>query len=238
MQGFLCAELWRNFPCKASYANLPPAYRPTQLQLMVPHSPIIDWLPWPDLRDLVIQHQDEIDIDALCRYAILNMVAHRKKPAQQHLVSPSKQGRRWTASDEADHVHIRGELTATAHKQGHTSFRIWDLALLESSKPGHLTSSTGVSVLQAKPQPRSPKMKALQRAYDLEYNDFSTMKIEHRFFERYPFLYDRSLMSDFKVQALSGVPYQDVGMPVDMTCEAVFRLKDKAQEITATWIEI
>lgn len=81
-------------------------------------------------------------------------------------------------------------------------------------------------------------MKALQRAYDLEYDDFSTMKIEDRFFERYPFLYQRDLMSDFRVQALSGVPYEDPGMPIDMTCEAVFRLKDKLQKIIGACIDI
>ena len=81
-------------------------------------------------------------------------------------------------------------------------------------------------------------MKALERAYDLEYDDFSTMKIEDRFFERYPFLYQKDLMSDFKVHSLSGVPYEDVGMPTEMTCDAVFRLKDKLQKISNAWIEL
>lgn len=235
MQGFYYAELWRNFPCKASYTCLPPAYRPTQLQLMVPHSPIIDWLPWPDLRDLVIQYQDQIDIDAMCRYAILSMVAHRTK-AVKSLAPSSNQDQAGTSTNIAI-VPGQEETEATTNFQRHVSFRIWDLALLESSNDGP-PELTDINSFRVKPQPRSWRMKALQRAFNLEYDDFSTMKIEDRFFERYPLLYQKDLMSDYKVHSLSGVRYEDVGMPSDMTCDAVFRLKDKLQNIIGIRIEL
>src|ERR1700761_1087238 len=77
-RGFLHAELWRNFPCERTYRQLPPVYRPTRAQLAIPHSPMIDWLPWPDVRDMAIRHQDEIDLDDLFRVAIHNLVAHRR----------------------------------------------------------------------------------------------------------------------------------------------------------------
>lgn len=34
--------------------QLPPAWRPTALQTMVPHHPIFDFLPWPGVRDRII----------------------------------------------------------------------------------------------------------------------------------------------------------------------------------------
>jgi hypothetical protein len=70
--------------------------------LSVPHSPIIDWLPWPDLRDRVITFQDEIDVDAVCKAAIHNVVSHR------HLIDEDRQC-----------------------KEPLPSFRVWDLQLLE-----------------------------------------------------------------------------------------------------------
>jgi hypothetical protein len=48
--------LWRIHPTAETYKNLLPDYRPTQDQLTVPHSAIIDWIPYADLRDRVIMY--------------------------------------------------------------------------------------------------------------------------------------------------------------------------------------
>lgn len=243
IQGFLYAELWRNFPCEDSYKSLPAAYRPTQMQLLVPHSPIIDWLPWPDLRDMIILYQDQIDIDALCRYAILTMVAHRRKRTG----TKELDGASSSSATLADtHAHVL-DLDATQEEAeangtegygdgGITSFRIWDLTRLETLDGS--TQLTADRSLQAAPRPRSPSMKALQRAYNLVYDDFSTQKLEDRFFERYPFLYCQRLVSEFKIQDLATVPFEDVGSPVDMTRDTVFRLKANIERIIGVTVEI
>lgn len=226
-QGFLHAELWRNFPCKDSYQRLPAAYRPTQMQLLVPHSPIIDWLPWPDLRDMIILYQDQIDIDALCRYAILTMVAHRRKRTRAHEVGASS--RTASASTHMLDQDAQQEDAEVVEGPGVMSFRIWDLTRLETlDGPTRLVADQSLIVA---PRPRSPSMKALQGAFDLVYDDFSTQKLEHRFFERYPFLYCQRLVSEFKIQDLTTVPFEDVGLPLDMTRDTVFRLKETVERI-------
>ncbi|CZR68171.1 uncharacterized protein PAC_18070 [Phialocephala subalpina] len=48
--------LWRIHPTTETYKNLLPDYKPTQVQLTVPHSAIIDWIPYADLRDRVIMY--------------------------------------------------------------------------------------------------------------------------------------------------------------------------------------
>lgn len=257
IQGFLYAELWRNFPCEDSYKSLPAAYRPTQMQLLVPHSPIIDWLPWPDLRDMIILYQDDIDIDALCRYAILTMVAHRRKrTGSKELEGVSStscsSSSTATSADAYAYAHVLDPIHATTVKQtdeaadgmllqgngnGVTkSFRIWDLSRLETLDGS--TQLTADRSLQATPRPRSPSVRALQRAYNLVYDDFSTQKLEDRFFERYPFLYCQRLVSEFKIQDLATVPFEDVGSPVDMTRDTVFRLKENVEQIIGTTVKI
>lgn len=210
---------------------MPPAFRPTRLQLIVPHSPVIDWLPWPDLRDLLIQVQEQVDIDTVCRYAILCMVAHRKKAG----FMSTRDYRKTVGSIEDGYGEDRVQNFEVV--DGSISFRVWDLTLLESSH-GSSPSSANRSLLKTRPLPQSPSMRSLQRAYNLVYDDFSTQKLEDRFFERYPVLYRENLMSEFKTQSISSVAYEDPGMPVEMTRDAVFRLKAKVQDIIGETIEI
>lgn len=46
---------WRLNPTPAAYMKIAACYRPTQMQLAVPHPAVIDWIPWPTLRDKLIQ---------------------------------------------------------------------------------------------------------------------------------------------------------------------------------------
>jgi hypothetical protein len=72
---------------------------------------LIDWLPWPDLRDRIIELQDQLDVEAVCRSAIESVVAHR-------------------------HVHLNNEAEATM-----PTFRVWDLYLLEKQSGVGLTNN-------------------------------------------------------------------------------------------------
>ncbi|KAI1630121.1 hypothetical protein EDD37DRAFT_83100 [Exophiala viscosa] len=105
-------ELWRNFPCKATYYKIHPLYRPTPLQLSEPHSGIIDWLPWPAARDKLIEMQNEVDVDQF----VLMLLEHA-------LVEPTlSYSAEWTPPSQA-------------------AFRLRDMYLLEKSTSGSFSLS-------------------------------------------------------------------------------------------------
>ncbi|KIY00199.1 uncharacterized protein Z520_03884 [Fonsecaea multimorphosa CBS 102226] len=242
-RGFLHSELWRNFPCQRSYSQLPPAYRPTRAQLSVPHSPMIDWMPWPDVRDMAIMYQDQIDVDALFRMAIHNVVAHRKRRGRRTnqslpTTSASASSSLLAKKDDAGDVH---EITtppgppAADDENDKTSFRVWDLVCLEKANGTNPLAEPG---LDKKPVLRSPGVRALQRAYDLEYDEFDTQKLDDGFFEAYPCLYADSAASRWKVKSFPSLPSEDVGRPVALTREAVGRLKKRIEDMIGAEIEI
>lgn len=100
-------ELWRSFPCKATYYKIHPLYRPTPLQLSEPHHPVIDWLPWPAVRNKVIEIQNQVDVDQL----LIILLEHT-------LIKPSlSYSAEWTQSS-------------------HAAFRLRDMYLLEKSAGG------------------------------------------------------------------------------------------------------
>lgn len=169
---------------------------------------MIDWMPWPDLRDLAIMYQDQIDVDALFRMAIHNVVAHRKKKENQYNISQN--------NDQ-------------------TSFRVWDLVCLEKSNGTDPIAEPG---LNKKPILHSPSLRALLRAYNLEYDEFETQKLDDCFFETYPFLYCDTAISSWKVKGFPTLPQEDVGRPVELTRSAVFRLKSRFESLTNVEIEI
>lgn len=209
-KGFLHAELWRNFPCERTYRQLPPEYRPTRAQLMVPHSPMIDWMPWPDLRDLAIRYQDEIDTDELFRMAILNVVAHRKRLTG---FSPTKSN---SLPDKK-------------------SFRVWDLVCLEKLNGVNPLADPG---LTRKPVLHSPSARALVRAFDLEYDEFATQKLDDCFFEAFPSLYCDTAASGWTVEAFPTISPEDVGYPINLTGSAVHRLKSRFESLIGSVIEV
>ena len=221
-RGFLHAELWRNFPCERSYRRLPPAYRPTRAQLAIPHSPMIDWMPWPDVRDMAIKYQDQIDIDALFRAAIHNLVAHRKKLGRRHRPSTAEQ--------------LPTDTSLVEDLSDKTSFRVWDLVCLEK-----VTGENPLSAepcLEKKPVVRSPGVKALLRAYDLECDEFDTQKLDDGFFEEYPCCYADTATSAWKVKRFPGLAPVDVGRPVGLTRPGALRLKSKIESLVGAKFEI
>lgn len=68
--------MWQIEPSKAAYAEIHPRYRPSALQLTETHPIIIDWCPFPTLRDkLIMQHAanpfvDRIVCDIATAYVI------------------------------------------------------------------------------------------------------------------------------------------------------------------------
>lgn len=46
--------------------DVPPALRQTELQRTIPHESWVDVIPYPNMRDNILQDQDKIDLDDLC----------------------------------------------------------------------------------------------------------------------------------------------------------------------------
>lgn len=57
---------WRLNPETETYAKLTPWYRPTHTQLSIPHPSVIDWVPFPSLRDrLILLHSCNPRLDEI-----------------------------------------------------------------------------------------------------------------------------------------------------------------------------
>ena len=141
--------------------------------------------------------QDQIDVDDVCKTAILNVMSHRRVSHQQ-----GRQPDRDAGKEEV-------------------SFRVWDLCLLERQSGIKLPYTTDLSY-----KPRSAPVVALEKAYDLVYDDFTTQKLHPRFFEKYPFLYCESAVSKFHAQDLRAVVTEDVGYPQELSQSSVDRLRE------------
>lgn len=62
------AMAWRLCPTPVTYARFPPLFRPTQIQLLMPHPTVIDWLAWPELRNkLILYHSANPYLDDIIR---------------------------------------------------------------------------------------------------------------------------------------------------------------------------
>lgn len=53
---------------------IPEPFRPTTLQREVAHPLIVDFMNWPSVRDQMILHMNDLDLDFLCRQIHLNAV--------------------------------------------------------------------------------------------------------------------------------------------------------------------
>ncbi len=192
-------ELWRSFPCKSTYHRLHPLYRPTPLQLAVPHSPAIDWLPWPALRDQVIQEQNQVDVDRLCVMALEHI-----------LVEPLPA----TRSDRDQ----QQQATTTS------SFRIWDMYLLEKAGGGLRRSSSSAMTCQ----PASPNLWALAHTYRLPFQDIGQLRIDRPFYDVFPEFYNiPGCTSGFPTTALDVEAEEQLHYPSDLNSASLYRLQKR-----------
>ncbi|KAK1593774.1 uncharacterized protein LY79DRAFT_513541 [Colletotrichum navitas] len=67
---------WQLYPSTATFQKLHPRYRPTEIQMKHPHPRVIDWIPFPSIRDRLIQRHaanpqiDQIFCDAVTGYVV------------------------------------------------------------------------------------------------------------------------------------------------------------------------
>ncbi|KAG7105133.1 hypothetical protein HYQ45_006960 [Verticillium longisporum] len=92
-------------------ALLPPSFRPTPTQVQLPHHPMLDFLPWPSVRDRII--------------SIFNMPEAMRPPGARDALAPIKFA--YDLEDEAEGVRIWGgdPYDATGWEVGQTFFERW-----------------------------------------------------------------------------------------------------------------
>ncbi|WYZ44799.1 hypothetical protein EsH8_VIII_000115 [Colletotrichum jinshuiense] len=72
---------WQLYPSSATFEKLHQRYRPTETQLKHPHPRVIDWIPFPSIRDRLIQlHSgnpqiDQIFCDAVTGYVVETLMS-------------------------------------------------------------------------------------------------------------------------------------------------------------------
>ncbi|OAL33721.1 hypothetical protein AYO20_07059 [Fonsecaea nubica] len=57
---------WRIEPTAKHYMQLAPYYRPSRLQMTRHHWPIVDWLPFPKIRDALVLNPERYDLNKVC----------------------------------------------------------------------------------------------------------------------------------------------------------------------------
>ncbi|KAL9944547.1 hypothetical protein D7B24_001933 [Verticillium nonalfalfae] len=92
-------------------ALLPPNFRPTPTQMQLPHHPMLDFLPWPSVRDRII--------------SIFNMPEAMRPPGARDALAPIQFA--YDLEDEAEGVRIWGgdPYDATGWEVGQTFFERW-----------------------------------------------------------------------------------------------------------------
>ncbi|KIX02521.1 uncharacterized protein Z518_08462 [Rhinocladiella mackenziei CBS 650.93] len=194
-------ELFRSFPCPVTYNKLHPFYRPTALQLTVPHSPAIDWLPWPAMRDRVIQMQNQtnVDVDQLCLASLEHTVIEPE---------PSFS----SGADQGPDVHV--------------TFRIWDMYLLERAGGGSFPSTS----MTMTHNPASPDLQALAKVYNLPFQDITRLRIDAPFYNMFPDTYLPGCTSGCQIVPLDVEYKEHLEYPSDLTLASVHRLERRVQE--------
>lgn len=167
---------WQLYPCATTFDKLHPRYRPTEIQKSHLHPCVIDWIPFPAIRDRCIQlhaanpQVDQIFCDAVTGYTV--------EATMSDLILG------------APHVKVY--------------IRVTDLITAMSMSSGSVDKDSASVTLPAPDSTTLFSSPAYARAAFKKLNmdkGASYYKIDPSFFEKYPELYDRS--SDLTA---SGIP--------------------------------
>jgi Domain of unknown function (DUF3425) len=191
---------WHLNPSAEAYNQISANYRPTQMQLSVPHPSIIDWIPWPELRDkLILCHSANPRLDDLICEIGSSYVAEGDLSKLIANVRPTM-----------GYVGVWDLVRAiapeaTASINGPSQEEVWngtfdtDFSSDEGSPQGSLDDSdTGIDIDMASQLP-APNVNALftSKTFALQaFKQFKmdqgavTFRLDPVFFERHPELYD------------------------------------------------
>ncbi|KIW13250.1 hypothetical protein PV08_08437 [Exophiala spinifera] len=199
-------ELFRIFPCQATLERIHPLYRPTELQCLVPHSPAIDWLPWPDIRERCIKMQDKINVDQLCQASLEHTIV---EPAATYAVRSSNSNQSRLA--------------------GGSTFRIWDMYLLEKAGRGRFSISKSSMTYD----PASRDLLALVHQHSLPIQNIEHLRIASPFYDRYPDFKIGRCESKYPTVPLHVPREERLGYPSKFKPESLSSLQSRVNALLA-----
>ncbi|OQU97050.1 hypothetical protein CLAIMM_03053 [Cladophialophora immunda] len=226
--------MWRLNPNQMTYDNLTTCYRPTRLQLSTYHAAIIDWIPFPSLRDRVLlgysnsPDLDQVICDIGTSYVVegdLSKLIQDLSPRPGYVgvwdlvsvIAPSREG----------YSNLSQELKSLFSRlNGDTALEHFPEDVgLNANEQVWLPAPSAASLF------KSPEY-ALQ-AFKLlgAHNGASTFRIDPAFFEKYPELYDAQADITAKGTHLKPLERSQMPMPVAMTTSVLQRYHD-----LATWV--
>lgn len=114
-----------------NYKSLAPQWRPTTLQLTKFHWPSIDWIPFPDLRDKVIENADKLNLTDVILFTMqcycMEVEAVESSPRSELQMTLEgsghpyiqDQGRYYRLVEYLDHLRAReaAEIAGQGHHQ-------------------------------------------------------------------------------------------------------------------------
>jgi hypothetical protein len=163
---------WRISPTIENYFAVQPRFRPTKLQLSKFHWPIIDWNPFPTVRDRMIEHAHEIDLNEVILTSMRSYCLEVEVD---------------TSEDTTLSAHAESSLQPGA-SQSQNAQGQWRYYRLQDYI--NYVSERDRSAPPSPERPRKHMSKTLEAKFVLSLNSVDTFyKLESSFFERFPMLY-------------------------------------------------
>lgn len=163
---------WRVMPTYENYMAVQPQFRPTKLQMTQFHWPIVDWFPFPNVRDRMIEHAGEFDLtDVLL--ASMNAHCMEVDVSEPYWDPAQYQG-----------VEGRSPINGEGMKEHHIKYyRLKDYIDHIENRENYSRRTSSL--------PEPPQIsKALEAKFILALSSPDTwFKMDPIFFERYPVLY-------------------------------------------------
>lgn len=181
---------YRIAPTVENYAKIQPQFQPTALQMTKFHWPMVDWVPFPRLRDKLILHAHEIDLtdvllSTMDNYCLESVVDYGDDDRTQSLSAAVEQdspGRPLPGTEPVD----TGTAFSRYNRRGGKTvyYRLNEyIDYVNSPQPSstepHLTSYR-----------RGSMPKSVEAEFVLALRQVSTpFKLERRLFDRFPVLF-------------------------------------------------
>ncbi|KAK1673643.1 pyridoxal phosphate-dependent transferase [Colletotrichum godetiae] len=157
---------WQLYPSPATFQKLHQRYRPTDTQLKHPHPRVIDWIPFPSIRDRLIELHaanpliDQIFCDAVTGYVVETVMSELISDAPQLMV----------------YVRVTDLIAAMSSGAGNNS-----------EDPPASLPAPDITTLFSSPSHARAAFKQLNMDKGASY-----YKIDPAFYAKYPELYDQS----------------------------------------------
>lgn len=163
---------WRISPTTENYLAVQPQFRPTKLQLSKFHWPIIDWHPFPTVRDRMIEHAHEIDLSEVILTSMRHYCLEVEVDTNENTTEPAPANSGFQPETSTNHL-----------AQGQWRYyRLQEYIAYVSERDRSAPPSPE--------RPRKHMSKTLEAKFVLSLNSVETSyKLEASFFERFPMLY-------------------------------------------------